>query len=106
MDLASVLAIAAGSSVLTAIVTVAGNGVFGWAKGRADVAGLYNKMAADTAVRNRELVAAIEKLTDAVDRVTPLLDRVAGQVGEHESVTLRHHVTQLREANSLARRAI
>lgn len=36
MDLASLIVVAAGSSVLTAIVTVVGNGIFGWAKGRAD----------------------------------------------------------------------
>ena len=106
MDLASLLAIAAGSSVLGSLITIMGNGIFGWAKGKADVAGLYNKMAADTAVRNRELVAAIEKLTDAVDRATPMLDRLASQVGDHESLVLRRHVTQLREANSVARRAI
>lgn len=106
MDLAQVFAIAAGSSVVTAIVTVIGNGIFGWAKGRADVAGLYNRMAADTAVRNRELVGAIERLTDAVDKVSPLLDRLASQVGDQESLVLRRHATRLREANSAARQAI
>lgn len=108
MDFASIIAIAAGSSVLGGTAVAIVNGIFGRAKARADVARTYNQMAADTAVRNRELVGAIEKLTDAVDRVIPVLDRLAGRenLTSAEVISLRAVTPHLRQANSAARRAI
>lgn len=126
MDLASVFAIAAGSSVITALVTVIGNGIFGWAKGRAeadntdaDTAAIFNKISADLAMRDaerakrddtriRELVGAIEKLTDAVDRVAtaPLLQRIAPDPDDPEVVDFHQRLADMRERNSHARLAI
>lgn len=118
MDLASVLVIAGGSSVVTALVTILGNGIFGWAKGRADTGNtnaatseIFNKIAADLAVRDaaraerddkriNKLVEALENLTDAVDRATPMLERLASN--ENELDVAR----KLRAVNSVARMAI
>ncbi|WP_156448459.1 hypothetical protein [Mycobacterium sp. NAZ190054] len=119
-------AIAAGSSVLTAIVTVVGNGIFGWAKGRAetdntdaDTAAIFNKISADLALRDAErakrddlrirtLVSAIEKLTDAVDRVAtaPLLQRIARDSDDAEVVDFHNRLAEMRESNRHARLAI
>lgn len=126
MDIAAVFAIAAGSSVLTAVVTVVGNGLFGWARGRAeadntdaDTAAIFNKIAADLAVRDaarakrddqriRSLVEAIEKLTDAVDRVAaaPLLQRLMDDSDDPDVVDLSRRLHEMRETNSHARLAI
>ncbi len=110
MDLASAFAMAAGSSVLAACVTVIANGIFGRAKARADVAGLYNQMAADTAVRNRELVGAIEKLTDAVDLMVPafnlLIERAAPHLTDAEVVDIAQARERLRASSAAARIAI
>jgi Zn-dependent oligopeptidase len=118
MDIASVFVVAGGSSVLTALVTILGNGIFGWAKGRADTsnteastAAIFNKLAEESATRDavraarddkriEKLVEALENLTDAVDRVTPMLERCA--VDEHE----RDYARKLRAVNSIARLAI
>jgi hypothetical protein len=105
MDVAAILAIVAGSSVVTALVTTAANGAFGWAKGKADVVSLYTDMAADTAVRNRELVAAIEGLTDAVDRIVPMLEAHIG-VSTDDHAFLQGNLDALKHANSAARVAI
>ena len=128
MDLASLFALAAGSSVLGGLVTVLGNGIFGWAKGRADTnrtkadtavayGEMYGKMYADFAKldtaramrddqRIRELVDAIERLTDSVDRVVPLLDHIAanGEIPDRDNV--RAIAADLREMNRVARIAI
>ncbi len=130
MDLASVLAIAAGSSVLTALVTVAGNGIFGWAKGRADAgkttadtattygemyAKMYADFAAIDAVRAKRdderigvLVAALENLTDAVDRMVraPLMVRLTDDDDDPMVLDFRKRAAALRDVNSEARRAI
>ena len=110
IDLASMLAIAAGSSVLASVATVLGNGIFGWAKGRADVrqtdAGtertygeMYAKMYADFAAidaaraqrdelraqradqRNDTLVTALENLAAAVEHMVPVLDNLVERFG-------------------------
>jgi hypothetical protein len=118
MDVASILVIAGGSSVLTALVTILGNGIFGWAKGRADTgntnadtSAIFNKIASDLATRDavraarddkriEKLVEALEHLTDAVDRATPMLERIA--INEDELDIAR----KLRKVNSIARLAI
>lgn len=118
MDIASILVIAGGSSVVTALVTILGNGLFGWAKGRADTdnskadtAAIFSKIAAESAARDairaarddkriNKLVEALENLTDAVDRTAPMLERLAAN--EHEVDIAR----KLRAVNSVARLAI
>lgn len=111
MDVASILVVAGGSSVLTALVTILGNGIFGWAKGRADTSAIFNKIAADSAQRDaaraerddkriNKLVEALENLTDAVDRATPMLERLASNDDELDTAR------KLRKVNSIARLAI
>jgi DNA-binding transcriptional regulator GbsR (MarR family) len=118
MDVASVLALAGGSSVVTALVTILGNGFFGWAKGRADTtkteastSEIFNKLAAESAARDaaraqrddkriNKLVEALENLTDAVDRATPMLERLASNDDELDAAR------KLRTVNSIARLAI
>lgn len=118
MDLATILVVAGSSSVLTAAIGVIGNGIFGWAKGRADTgntnadtAAIFNKLAAESAARDAvrqerddkriaKLVEALENLTDAVDRVNPMLERLTSNDSEVDEVR------KLRTVNSVARLAI